>query len=101
MKIILTEKTQQELESIYNRFANESSPDFDNWEEMTDLELLITDAGLYVNGAYIENNFTNLDEWCSETVCYEYFGEYGTKDGNLVKQKINKMLELNIIQIID
>jgi hypothetical protein len=97
MKIILTEKTQQELESIYNRFANESSPDFDNWEEMTDLELLITDAELYVNGAYIENNFTNLDEWCSKTAC----GEYETKDGNLVKQKINKMLELNIIQIID
>ena len=97
MKIILTEKTQQELESIYNRFANESSPDYDNWEEMTDLELLITDAELYVNGAYTENNFTNLDEWCSETVC----GEYETKDGDLVKQKINKMLELNIIQIID
>jgi hypothetical protein len=97
MKIILTEKTQQELESIYNRFANESSPDFDNWEEMTDLEILITDAGLYVDEAYTENNFTNLDEWCSETVC----GEYGTEDGDLVKQKINKMLELNIIQIID
>ena len=97
MKIILTEKTQQELESIYNRFANESSPDYDNWEEMTDLELLITDAELYVNGAYIENNFTNLDEWCSETALYEY----ESKSSNLVKQKINKMLELNIIQIIN
>ncbi len=97
MKIILTEKTQQALESINNRFADESSPDFDDWNKMTDLEILITDAGLYVDGAYTENNFTNLDEWCSETAC----GEYETEDGDLVKQKINKMLELNIIQIID
>jgi hypothetical protein len=93
MKIILTSTAQNELNRINSLILNEEL----DYHDMSEAEQLLADAGMYIDEAYTENNFTNLDEWCSETAC----GEYETEDGDLVKQKINKMLELNIIQIID
>jgi hypothetical protein len=35
---------EKELELINNRFAEENSIDYDNWDLMSDEEILITDA---------------------------------------------------------
>jgi hypothetical protein len=96
MKIKLTEHTETELNRLNNLYGDESSVEFDNWSKMSEVETLITDAGMYSDGAYVENDFTDLIEWCKATAeC-----EYEEADGDLVKHKINKMIELGIIEII-
>ena len=91
---------EKELELINNRFAEEDSIDYDNWDLMTDEEILITDAAMYVDGAYIDNEFEDLDEWCKEVDGSEYEEEYLINNPNVVREKIDLMLKKNIITII-
>ena len=39
---------EKELELINNRFAEEDSIDYDNWDLMSNEEILITDAAMFV-----------------------------------------------------
>ena len=99
MKIVLTENTQKELEHLNNLYGNEESPEYDNWDKMSELETLITDAGMYADEAYIENSFNNLDEWCKNVGPIEYKQSYLDEYPNVVREKIDKMLHLNLIKI--
>ena len=99
MKIVLTENTQKELERLNNLYGNEESPEYDYWDKMSELETLITDAGMYVDEAYTENSFNNLDEWCKNVGPIEYKQSYLDEYPNVVREKIDKMLHLNLIKI--
>jgi hypothetical protein len=95
MKIKLTEYCSKELERINNMIDD----DFD-YEEMSDLDILIADAGMYANDAYIENNFDDLNEWCIKVSPEEYEQSYLDSHPNVVLNKVNRMLELDLIEII-
>ena len=96
MKIKLTENAETELNRLNNLYGDESSVEFDNWSKMSEVESLIADAGMYSDGAYTENDFIDLIEWCLVTSK----SEYGRENHYLVKKKIDRMLELGIIEII-
>lgn len=100
MKIVLTENTQKELERLNNLYGDEESLEYDNWDKMSELEILVTDAGLYSDGAYEENTFNDLNEWCAIVGPMEYEQTYLDKYPNIVRNKIDRMLDLNLIKII-
>ena len=91
---------QKELEIINNKFSDEDSVDYDNWDLMSEEERLITDAAMYADGAYIDNEFEDLDKWCKEVGGSEYREEYLINNPNVVREKIDLMLKENIITII-
>jgi len=100
MKIILKENTQKEIERLNLLYGEENSPEYDYWEKMSELETLIADAGMYANGAYEENEFDDLNEWCKSVGPMEYEQTYLNTHPNAVRSKINKMLSENIIEIL-
>ena len=100
MKITLKENTQKELTRLNLLYGEENSLEYDNWEKMSELETLITDAGMYADGAYEENKFDDLNEWCKSVGPMEYNQTYLNTHPNAVRSKINKMLRKNIIEIL-
>jgi hypothetical protein len=99
MQIFLTEQAKQELNRLNNLYGDENSSEYDNWDDMSKLEMLVTDAGMYAEGAYIENKFDDLDEWCREVQEIEYDPKHLIDHPDAVKDKVNKMIEENIIII--
>ena len=85
---------EAELELINNRFANEDSIDFDNWDLMTDEEILICDAEIFVNEAYCDNEFNSIEEF-AENVSEE---EGDTVES--VLERVNEMLDKGILKLI-
>ncbi len=63
---------------------------------MSELETLITDAGMYCDGAYIDNEFTDLKEWTRELGMCE-----SETDSDAMFEKINKMIELEIVKVVE
>jgi len=100
MKIILKENTQKEIERLNLLYGEENSPEYDNWEKMSELEVLVADAGMYADGAYEQNEFDDLNEWCKSVGPMEYTQTYLNTHPNAVRSKINKMLSENIIEIL-
>jgi hypothetical protein len=56
---------------------------------------------MYVNNAYVDNSFTQLDSWCLNTGKSECDEDYIHDVKGAVKQKIGKMLIEDIITIIE
>jgi 3-phosphoglycerate kinase len=84
---------EKELELINNRFAEEDSIDYDNWDLMTDEEVLITDAGMFVNEAYCENKFNSLEEFAKNAS----EGEGHTVENTI--KRLEEMLNKGILSI--
>jgi len=99
MKFKLTETAALELERLNDLYGDENSPEYDYWDKMSEQEVLITDAGLYVDGAYEENKFDDLNEWCTIVGPMEYQQTYLNTHPNAVREKIDKMLRNGIIEI--
>ena len=100
MKIVLKENAQKEIERLNLLYGEENSPEYDNWDKMSKLETLIIDAGLYADGAYEENKFDDLNEWCKIVGPMEYDQTYLNTHANAVRNKIDEMLREDIIEII-
>lgn len=100
MKIVLKENTQKEIERLNLLYSEENSPEYDNWDKMSELEILIADAGMYFHGAYAENSFDDLNEWCRIVGPMEYEQTYLNTHPNVVRNKIDEMLRLNLIEIV-
>ena len=100
MKIVLKENTQKEIERLNLLYGEENSPEYDYWEKMSKLEVLIADAGMYADGAYEKNTFDDLNEWCKSVGPMDYTQTYLNTHPNAVRSKINKMLSKNIIEIL-
>lgn len=84
---------QEELELINNRFAEEDSIDYDNWDLMTDEEILITDAAMFVDEAYCDNEFNSIEEFAKNAS-----EEEGDTIENTIK-RLNEMLNKGILKI--
>jgi len=95
MKIQLTKTAKQELKVINKRFLDDDNSDY---YLLTEREKLVCDAGMYVDNAYTNNSFKQLDKWCLKTGMSEYESETATQ---IVKQKIGRMLIEDIITIIE
>jgi hypothetical protein len=97
MKLKLTESAELELEVINKRIEE----DDDVYDSLNEHELLVVDAGLYVEDGYIENEFDDFDEWCYEVGLEEYNSKYLAKHPNAVKNKVNEMITKGIITLIN
>jgi hypothetical protein len=84
---------EKELELINNRFSEEDSIDYDNWDLMTDEERLITDAEMFVNEVYCENEFNSLEEFAKNAS-----EEEGDAIENTIK-RLEEMLNKGILKI--
>lgn len=85
---------EAELELINNRFANEDSIDFDNWDLMTDEEILICDAEMFANEAYCDNEFSSIEEFAKNV---------SEEEGDTVEsvlERVNEMLNKGILKLI-
>jgi len=94
MKIKLTKTAKQELKEINVKIEK---TDGEYYDKATKREKLILDAMLYVEGAYVDNSFKQLDNWCKRTGG----GEFPKDHLMNVKKKIGKMLIEDIITIIE
>ena len=97
MRKQLTESAELELEVINKRIEE----DDDAYDSLNEHEKLVVDAELYVEDGYMENEFDNLDEWCKEVALEEYLPAYVEKHPNVVKDKINEMINKGIITVIN
>lgn len=97
MKLKLTESAELELKIINKRIEE----DEEAYDSLNEHELLVVDAELYFEGGYIENEFDNLDEWCQEVGIEEYDPKYLKKYPNVVKDKVNEMINEGLITIIN
>jgi hypothetical protein len=95
MKLQLTKIAKQELKVINKRIIEDD--DF-IYESLTERESLVCDAGFYIDNAYTNNSFKQLDKWCLKTGMSEYEDKISTQ---IVKQKIGKMLIEDIITIVE
>lgn len=100
MKIVLTENTQNELERLNLLYGDENSPEYDNWDKMSEFEILVTDAAMYTDGTYEENSFDDLNKWCIIVGSMEYEQTYLNTHPNAVRSKIDEMLRKNIIELV-
>jgi len=96
MKLQLTESAELELKVINKRIEE----DDEAYDSLNEHELLVVDAELYVEDGYIENEFDDLDEWCREVGLGEYDPKYLAKHPNVVKDKVNKMIDKGLITIV-
>mgnify|MGYP003971877055 CR=1 FL=1 len=86
---------KSEVEKINNRFSNEDSIDFDNWNLMSEEEILIMDAAMFVDEAYCDNKFNSIKEFANNVVEEEGDSFESTVD------RINKMLNKNILKTVN
>jgi hypothetical protein len=84
---------QEELEVINNRFAEEDSTEYDNWDLMSNEEILITDAAMFVDEAYCDNEFNSLEEFAKNAS-----KEEGDTVENTIK-RLNEMLNKGILKL--
>lgn len=84
---------QEELEVINNRFAEEDSTEYDDWDLMSDEEILITDAAMFVDEAYCDNKFDSLEEFAKNAS-----KEEGDTVENTIK-RLNEMLNKGILKL--
>jgi hypothetical protein len=101
MKLQLTKIAELEINRLNDLYGDENSPEYDYWDKMSELEILITDAGLYVDGVYEENIFNDLNEWCRIVGPMEYQQTYLNTHPNVVREKINKMINKEILLLVE
>jgi len=97
MKLKLTTTAKKELKVINVRIMEDDSA----YDKLTEHEILLTDAELYVEGAYEDNEFDNLEEWCSNVGQSEYDPKYLKKHPNVVIEKINKMINKDLLVVAE
>ena len=84
---------QEELEAINNRFAEEDSTEYDDWDLMSNEEILITDAAMFVDEVYCDNEFNSLEEFAKNAS-----EEEGDTVENTIK-RLNEMLNKGILKL--
>ena len=103
MKLKLTTTAEAELEVINQKLtdAEESGNEYEVYYELTEHETLVTDAGLYVDSAYEENEFDNLEEWCMMVGESEYDPKYLKKHPTAVFDKVTKMINEGLLVVVN
>ena len=76
---------QEELEAINNRFAEEDSTEYDDWDLMSNEEILITDAAMFVDEVYCDNEFNSLEEFAKNV---------SEEEGDTIENTIKRLKEM-------
>jgi len=97
MHLEMTKVFEVELEMINVKIIEDESA----YDNMNEKELLILDADLYINGAYEENEFKDLEKWCKLVGKSEYVPKYLKKHPTAVLDKVNKMIQEGIIVVAE
>jgi hypothetical protein len=97
MYLEMTKLFEAELEMINSGIIEDESA----YDRLSEKELLVVDAGLYVDGAYEENEFSNLEQWCELVGQSEYDPKYLKKHPTAVLDKINKMINEGILVVAE
>ena len=92
MKLELTKQAELELEVVNAKFDDEGL----EYEDLNDREILIADAGMYCDGAYIDNEFTDLKEWARELGMCE-----SETDSDAMFEKLSMMIDDGILSIVE
>lgn len=95
MHLEMTKEFEIELKMINARIIEDESA----YDRLNKKEILITDADLYINSAYEENEFDNLEEWCILVGELEYNSDYLKKNPTVVLDKVNKMIQEGIVVV--
>jgi hypothetical protein len=93
MKLQLTKTAKQELKRLEVKLEKINY----DYNKFNRREKLLADAQLYVDAAYVNNNFKSLDNWCLRTGQGEFIDTYRMR----VKKNIGKMIIEDIITIVD
>jgi hypothetical protein len=97
MHLEMTKLFEVELEMINARIIED---DF-AYDNLNEKELLITDADLYINGAYEENEFSNLEQWCKLVGKSEFVPKYLKQHPTAVLDKVNRMINEGIVVVVE
>jgi hypothetical protein len=97
MKLELTKMAKAKLKVIYAKIE----VDEEAYDNLTEQELLMTDAELYVEDAYEENEFSNLEQWCKLVGKSEFIPKYLKKHPTAVLDKVNKMINEGIVVVVE
>jgi len=100
-KIILTDKGTKFLEETHNLLFPNDEEAFVDYDSI-DYDLrVIMDMDLYVEEAYCENEFLDINDFINKLV--DDFGEYQLRSVAEVEvpKKLNRALELELIEIIE
>ena len=92
-KLVLTKLAEKELMNllkIQNQLANS---DIDLYYDFSSYDQLLFDMQMFVEEAYVENIFERIEDFAIE-ISYSEGSEY-----NNVLERINKALELNLVEI--
>ena len=92
MKLELTKQAELELEVVNAKFDDEGL----EYEDLNEREILIADAGMYCDGAYIDNEFTDLKEWARELGICE-----SETDSDAMFEKLSMMIDDGILNIVE
>ena len=84
---------QEEFELMSNRFADDDSINYDNWNIMTEEEMLICDAQMFADGFYCDNKFNSIEEFAKNLS-----KEEGSTVENIIK-RLNEMLDKGILKL--
>ena len=86
-------KKQAEYDIFNDRFFNEDSIDFEREDLMSEEDILIRDAALFVDEAYIKNSFRTL---------YGFAIRVSGSEGSTIRncyRRLKKMIKMGILEI--
>jgi len=86
-------KKQAEYDIFNDRFFDEDSIDFEREDLMSEEDILIRDAALFVDEAYVDNNFRTLSDFAREAS-----GSEGSTFESCLR-RLNEMIKRNILEI--
>jgi hypothetical protein len=96
MKLQLTKTAKQELKTLTVSLNKQYGDDWPH-HKLKSRERLLLDAMLYIEEAYVNNSFKQLDNWCKRTGEGEFQNDYRMR----VKKNIGKMLIEDIVTIVE
>ena len=85
---------EKELELINNRFAEEDSIDYDNWDLMSNEEILICDAQMFADEVYCDNEFDSIEEFAVN------ISDDEGSTAEFVMKRLKEMLDKGILKLI-
>lgn len=88
-------KKQVEYDIFNDRFFDEDSIDFEREDLMSEEDILIRDAALFADEAYVDNEFETLSDFAREAS-----GSEGSTFENCL-ERLNEMIKRNILEIKD
>ena len=92
-KLVLTTLAENELKNLVKIHDQLEDSDIDLYYDFSSYDRLLFDMQMFADGAYVENAFERIEDFAIEISLSEG-SEY-----NNVLERINKAIELNLVEI--